>query len=71
MFQRFFVRPVLLGGKLAGTLVELRGHVGGFLRRAAERDEDLGKLGKFHGLFDRITEFCRMKSGSFFILQIL
>ena len=48
MLQGFLVRPVLLGGKLAGALIELRGHVGGFFRRTTERNEDLGELGIFH-----------------------
>jgi hypothetical protein len=49
MLQRFLVAAVLFGGKLAGALVKLRGHVGGFFRRAAERDEDLREFGNFHG----------------------
>ena len=50
MLQGFLVAAVFLGGELAGALVELRGHVGGFLRRTAEGDEDLGELVNFHGL---------------------
>ena len=49
MFQGIFITATLFGGKLAGALVQLRGHVGGFFRRAAEGDEDLGELGDFHG----------------------
>jgi len=45
----FLVAAAFFGGKLAGALVKLRGHVGGFFRRAAERDEDLGEFGNFHG----------------------
>ena len=48
MFQRFLVSLIFFGGQLFRALVELRGHVGGFLSWAAERDEDLGKLGNFH-----------------------
>ena len=48
MFQRLLVRPVFFSGELAGALVELRGHLGGFFRRTTERDENLGKLGSFH-----------------------
>ena len=50
MFQCFLVAAVFFGGELAGALVELRGHLGGFFRRTAEHDEDLGELGNFHGL---------------------
>jgi len=49
MFQRFLITAVFFGGELAGAFVELRGHLGGFFRRTAEGDEDLGKLGNFHG----------------------
>ena len=49
MRERFFVSAVFFGGKLAGAFIKLRGHVGGFFRRAAEGDEDFGKLGNFHG----------------------
>ena len=49
MLQGFIVASALLGGELAGTLVELRGHGGGFFRRATESDEDLGEFGNFHG----------------------
>ena len=48
MLHRFLVSAALLDGKLAGALVELRGHVGGFFRRATESDEDLGELRNFH-----------------------
>ena len=48
MFQRRLVAAAFFGGELAGAFVELRGHGGGLLRRAAERDEDLGKFGNFH-----------------------
>ena len=48
MLQRFFVGAALLFGELAGALVQLRGHVGGFFRRTAERDEDLGQFRNFH-----------------------
>ena len=49
MFQRFLVTAAFFGGELAGALIELRGHLGGFFRRTAEHDEDLGELGNFHG----------------------
>ncbi len=48
MLQGFLVGVALFGGELAGAFVELRGHLGGLGRRAAEGDEDLGELGKFH-----------------------
>ena len=58
MFQRFLIGPVLFGGELAGALVELRCHVGGFIRRTAEGDENLGKLSDFHnGIL--VTDFHR------------
>ena len=46
--QRFLVAAAFFGGELAGALVQLRGHLGGFFRRTAERDEDLGEFGNFH-----------------------
>ena len=49
MLERFLIAASFFGGKLTGALVELRGHVGGFLRRTAEGDEDLGKFGNLHG----------------------
>jgi len=49
MFQRILVAAVLFGGQLFRALVKLRGHVGGFFRRAAEGNEDLGEFGNFHG----------------------
>ena len=49
MCKGFVVGTAFFGGELAGAFVELRGHVSGFLRRTAERDEDLGKVGNFHG----------------------
>ena len=48
MLQGLVVAAALLGGELVGALVELRGHLGGFLRRTAEGDEDLGELREFH-----------------------
>jgi len=48
MFQGFLVGTILFGGKLAGALVELRGHLGGFFLRTTERDENLGELGNVH-----------------------
>ena len=48
MLQSFFITAALFGRKLARAFVELRGHPGGFFRRAAERDEDLGELRDFH-----------------------
>ena len=50
MLQRFLVGAALFGGELVGAFVQLRGHFGGFVRRATEGDEDLGKLGDFHGV---------------------
>src|ERR1035437_2693799 len=50
MLERFLVTAVFFGGELAGAFVELRGHLGGFFRRTAEGDEDLGKLENFHRL---------------------
>ncbi len=49
MLQRFLIAVAFFGGELAGALVELCGHVGGFFRRAAERGEDFGEFGNFHG----------------------
>ena len=49
MLHGCFVTATLFGGELAGAFVELRGHLGGFLRRTAEGDENLGKIGSFHG----------------------
>ena len=49
MFHSFLITTAFFGGELFGALVELRGHVGGFFRRTTEGDEDLGKLGNFHG----------------------
>lgn len=48
MFQRFLIAAAFFGGELMGTLVQLRGHLGGFVCRAAEGNKDLGKLGSFH-----------------------
>jgi len=50
MFQRFLVTAALFGGELAGALVELCGHLGGFPGGTAKGDEDLGELGDFHGI---------------------
>ena len=44
MGEGFLVGTALLGGELAGALVELRGHLGGLRRRAAERNESGGEL---------------------------
>ena len=71
MFQRLLVRPVRFGGELAGALVELRGHLGGFLRRTAERNEDLGKLGNFHKFFRQNYKIIQNKKWTFPILTIL
>ena len=49
MLQCLLVRAIFLGGKLFSPLVELRGHIGGFFRRTAERDENLGELENIHG----------------------
>jgi hypothetical protein len=49
VFQCLFVRTIFFRGQLAGALVELRGHFGGFFRRTTERDENLGELGNVHG----------------------
>ena len=48
MLQSFLMTAAFFSGKLARAFVELRGHPGGFFRRAAERDEDLGELRDFH-----------------------
>jgi len=37
-----------LFGKLAGTFVQLRGHLGGFPDGTTEASEDLGKFRNFH-----------------------
>ena len=49
MFQGFLVTAIFFGGKLAGALVKLRGHLGRFFGGAAESDENFGQIGKFHG----------------------
>jgi hypothetical protein len=49
MLHGFLVSAAGINGELAGALVELRGHGGGFFRRTTEGDEDLGEFGNFHG----------------------
>lgn len=49
MFQRVLIAAIFLRRQLAGALVELGGHLGGFFRRTTERDENLGELGNVHG----------------------
>jgi len=49
MRERLFVSAAFLCGKLAGAFVQLRGHGGGFFRRAAERGQRFGKFINFHG----------------------
>jgi hypothetical protein len=48
MLECLIVTMAFFSGKLTRAFVELRGHPGGFFRRAAERDEDLGELRDFH-----------------------
>ena len=50
MLQGLLVAPAFFRGELAGALVELRGHPGGFLRRTAEGGEHLSQLRNLHGL---------------------
>jgi len=50
MLQGFLVTASLLGGELAGALVELRGHLRGFFSGTAEGDQNLGQFGDFHSL---------------------
>jgi hypothetical protein len=50
MLQGFLVAASLLGGELAGALVELRGHFGGFFGGTAEGNQNLGQFGDFHSL---------------------
>ena len=49
MLQGFLVGAAFLSGELAGAFVQLRGHFGGFFSGTAERDEDFGEFGYFHG----------------------
>ena len=48
MGEGFLMGTALAGGELSGALVELRGHRGAFLRRAAQLGEQEGKLLKGH-----------------------
>ena|ERR1035438_778619 len=48
MCQHLVVAAAFFGGKLAGAFVQLRSHLGGFFRRTAEGDQDLGQFGDFH-----------------------
>ena len=49
MRERFLVSAALLSGKLAGALVQLRGHFGRFFRRTAECNESGCEFRNFHG----------------------
>lgn len=49
MLKRLLIAAAFFGGKLAGALIELCSHVGGFLGRTAEGDKNLRELGDFHG----------------------
>ena len=44
VLERFLVTAIFFGGELAGALVQLRGHFGGFFRRTTKRDENLSQL---------------------------
>jgi hypothetical protein len=48
MLECLIVTTAFFSGELARAFVELRGHPGGFFRRAAEGGEDLGELRYFH-----------------------
>ena len=48
VLKRFFVSATFFDGELAGALVQLLGHLGGFIRRTAECDQNLGELRNFH-----------------------
>ncbi len=48
MLQCFFVSAALLSGKLAGALVQLRGHFGGFFGWTAQRGQNLCELKNLH-----------------------
>ena len=50
MFQGFLVAAALFGSELAGALIELCGHLSRLFSRAAQRDENLSELRRFHGL---------------------
>ena len=47
--KRLVVSAAFLFGELAGAFVQLRGHLGGFFGGTAERDQDFGEFGNFHG----------------------
>ncbi len=42
MLQGVLIAAALFSGELAGTFVELRGHLSGFFGRTTEGDENLG-----------------------------
>jgi hypothetical protein len=48
--KRVVVSTALLFGELMRPFVKLRSHLGGFVRRTAEGNKDLGELGNFHGM---------------------
>lgn len=47
MRERFFASAALRDGELRGALVQLCGHLDGFVRRTTERDEQLRELLEF------------------------
>jgi hypothetical protein len=49
MLEGLLIGTTLFGCELAGTLVQLGGHLDGFPGRATEGDQYLGELGKFGG----------------------
>jgi hypothetical protein len=60
MLQGFLVSAAFLFGKLAGALVQLRGHFGGFFGRTAEHGQRFGKFGNFHGTNLTMGQFKRI-----------
>ena len=49
MLKRFIVRAVLFRRQLLRAFVQLRRHLGGFFLRAAQRYQNSGEFGDFHG----------------------
>lgn len=72
MFHGVLIAAAFFGGELVGTLVELRGHVGGFFGWAAEGDEHLGKLRNIHSeIFTRTEMACRAETRLPAVLHVI
>jgi hypothetical protein len=50
MRERFFASAAFRDGELRGAFVQLCGHLGGFVCRTTERDEQLRELLEFGGV---------------------